>query len=250
MSDVSISSLSASSTQPHRAMRRSTTASEIKDLILTRALRPGDPLPTEAELCDTLGVSRSSVREAIRALSTLDIVQVRHGQGTFVGEMSLDPMVEALVFRGVLSPEGPVKALQDIVEVRMALDLALADTIVEHASSDAFDELSGNVAEMIAHAERGESFLEADRAFHTQLLSVTENRLLEQLVGAFWDIHTAVLPLLDIPVSADMLQTAKAHDDMLQAAQAGDADAFRKAVVDHYEPLQRVLVESQRHRAS
>lgn len=90
----------------------------------------------------------------------------------------------------------------------------------------------------------------ADRAFHTQLLSVTENRLLEQLVGAFWDIHTAVLPLLDIPVSADMLQTAKAHDDMLQAARAGDAEAFRKAVIDHYEPLQRVLIESQRHRAN
>src|SRR5690606_15222188 len=72
-------------------MRRSETADRIRELILTRELRTGDPLPTEAELCDALDVSRSSVREAIRSLATLDIVEVRHGHGTFVGKMSLDP---------------------------------------------------------------------------------------------------------------------------------------------------------------
>ena len=97
-------------------MRRATTADQIKQLILTRGLTPGDPLPTEAELCEELDVSRSSVREAIRTLSTLDIVDVRHGHGTYVGPMSLDPMVEALVFRGVLSPGDDLRALRDVVE--------------------------------------------------------------------------------------------------------------------------------------
>ena len=82
---------------------------------MTRGLKPGDALPTKAELCDTLGVSRSSVREAIRTLSTLDIVDVRHGHGTYVGPMSLDPRVEALVFRGVLSPDGSFEALREVV---------------------------------------------------------------------------------------------------------------------------------------
>ena len=77
-----------STTSRASRMRRSTTADQIKQLILTRGLRPGDPLPTEAELCDILEVSRSSVREAIRTLSTLDIVDVRHGHGTYVGAMS------------------------------------------------------------------------------------------------------------------------------------------------------------------
>ena len=94
-------------------MRRSTAADEIKKLILTRNLKPGDLLPTEPELCETLDVSRSSVREAIRTLATLDIVDVRHGHGTYVGAMSLDPMVEALVFRGVLSPDQQPAGIPD-----------------------------------------------------------------------------------------------------------------------------------------
>lgn len=224
-------------------MRRSTTADQIKQLILTRDLKPGDLLPTEAELCETLGVSRSSVREAMRTLATLDIVEVRYGHGTFVGGMSLDPMVEALVFRGVLSPDGSMDALREVVEVRVALDLALAELVVEraHAGEADADELRALVAEMVRRAESGESFLEADRAFHTKLFAATGNRLAEQLVGAFWDVHTAVIPLLEIPMPDDIRLTAAAHGAMLDAALAGDVEAYRRAVVAHYGPLQRSL---------
>ncbi|MDN5737049.1 MAG: GntR family transcriptional regulator, partial [Brevibacterium aurantiacum] len=107
-------------------MAKTTTSDRIKDLILSDGLRPGDLLPTEGELCDRLGVSRSNVREAIRKLSTLDIVDVRHGHGTYVGEMSLDALVEALVFRGVLSPGDDLRALRDVVEVRQALDFGMS----------------------------------------------------------------------------------------------------------------------------
>lgn len=226
-------------------MRRATTADQIKQLILSRSLRPGDPLPTEAELCETLDVSRSSVREAIRTLSTLDIVDVRHGHGTFVGEMSLDPMVEALVFRGVLSPEGSLNALREVVEVRLALDLSMAERVVAAGAAQAeHPDLSDLVGEMVDKASRGETFLEADRAFHTQLFAHTDNHLVGQLVGAFWDVHTAVLPQLQIAPPADIQKTAQAHGDMLAAVQAGDVEAYRQAVIEHYAPLQRVLAQS------
>lgn len=222
-------------------MRRSTTADQIKQLILARELRPGDPLPTESELCETLDVSRSSLREAIRTLSTLDIVDVRHGHGTFVGGMSLAPMVEALAFRGVLSPGGSVKALQEVVEVRLALDLAMAELVVEAADQARAPELQELVDEMVFKASRGESFLEADRAFHTALFDATSNRLAGQLVGAFWDVHAAVIPQLGLAVPADIDRTARAHGDMLRAALHGDVPAYRQAVIEHYEPLQRAL---------
>ena len=226
-------------------MRRSTTADQIKQLILSRGLRPGDPLPTEGELCETLDVSRSSVREAIRTLSTLDIVDVRHGHGTYVGGMSLDPMVEALVFRGVLSPEGSLQALREVVEVRLALDLSMAEQVVAAAQGDEHGgELDELVAEMVDKAGRGEYFLEADRAFHTKLFDTLDNRLVGQLVGAFWDVHTAVLPQLDIAPPDDIHRTAKAHGDMLDAVRAGDVEAYRQAVIEHYQPLQRVLAQS------
>lgn len=222
-------------------MRRSTTADQIKQLILSRNLSPGDPLPTESELCDTLDVSRSSVREAIRTLSTLDIVDVRHGHGTFVGGMSLAPMVETLVFRGVLNPEGSLDALREVVEVRLALDLSMAERVVAAAQIEDNAELDTLVDAMVDKAANGELFLEEDRLFHTALFDATGNHLAGQLVGAFWDVHTAALPQLGIAPPADIHNTARAHGDMLTAARAGDVEAYRRAVVDHYLPLQRVL---------
>ncbi|MFV4709587.1 FadR/GntR family transcriptional regulator, partial [Mycobacterium tuberculosis] len=91
----------------------------------------GDPLPTETQMCSDLNVSRSSVREAVRTLSALDIVEVRHGRGMFVGSVSMRPMVELLAFRGLLNPGDDWRALKDIVQVRQALDLALAQPVID-----------------------------------------------------------------------------------------------------------------------
>lgn len=222
-------------------MRRSTTAEQIKRLILLTGLHPGDPIPTETELCQELGVSRSSVREAIRTLSTLDIVEVRHGSGTVVGQMSLAPLVETLVFRGVLSPGDDLAALREVVELRCAFDLALADSVVEAHRGQANASIDRLVAHMVASAEKGKPFLLEDRQFHIELLAPLKNQLAGQLVAAFWDVHTAVLPRLDLALPADLRQTAKAHSEMHAAAVSGDREAYCKAVIDHYEPLLRML---------
>ena len=107
----------------------------IKDLIRARGLEPGDLMPTEAELVVELGVSRSSIREAVRTLTALDILEVRHGTGTFVGQLSLKPLVEGMIFRGVLLPGEGFQSLREIIEVRTALDQALAPRIVERLAS-------------------------------------------------------------------------------------------------------------------
>jgi len=223
--------------------RRASTADQIKDYILTQGLRPGDHLPTESELCERLGVSRSSVREAIQTLSTLDIVEVRHGRGTFVGQMSLDALVEALVFRGVLSPGDDLRALREVLEIRQALDLSMAERIVDAMRGTENPNLHELVEQMVASAAAGETFARQDRLFHAELLDHIDNSLVGQLVTAFWDVHTAVLPRLGLSLPSDLDQTARAHRDMLEAAEAGDVEAFRAAVVDHYAPLQRTLDE-------
>ena len=228
----------AETTEPGRKV---TTSDRIKDLILSDGLRPGDLLPTEGELCSRLGVSRSNVREAIRKLSTLDIVDVRHGHGTYVGEMTLDALVEALVFRGVLSPGDDLDALRDVVEVRKALDHGMSEQIVDALKGTENSELKALVDEMTALAAAGKTFPQQDRAFHTGLLAKLGNSLVGQLVAAFWDVHTAVLPKLNVAVASDLEQTAQAHGLMLEAAESGDAEAFRAAITAHYEPIKRAL---------
>ena len=226
---------------PTETGRKVTTSDRIKDLILVDGLRPGDLLPTEGELCTRLGVSRSNVREAIRKLSTLDIVDVRHGHGTYVGEMTLDALVEALVFRGVLSPGDDLDALRDVVEVRKALDHGMSEQIVDALKGTENSELKALVDEMTALAAAGKTFPQQDRAFHTGLLAKLGNSLVGQLVAAFWDVHTAVLPKLNVAVASDLEQTAQAHGLMLEAAESGDAEAFRAAITAHYEPIMRAL---------
>ena len=227
--------------EPTGTGRKVTTSDRIKDLILSDGLRPGDLLPTEGELCSRLGVSRSNVREAIRKLSTLDIVDVRHGHGTYVGEMTLDALVEALVFRGVLSPGDDLDALRDVVEVRKALDHGMSEQIVDALNGTENSELKALVDEMTALAAAGKTFPQQDRAFHTGLLAKLGNSLVGQLVAAFWDVHTAVLPKLNVAVASDLEQTAQAHGLMLEAAESGDAEAFRAAITAHYEPIMRAL---------
>lgn len=227
--------------------RRATAVDQIKELILAEGLRPGDSLPTEAELCTMLKVSRSSVREAIRTLSTLGIVEVRHGYGTFVGNISLDALVETLVFRGALIPGDDLQALREIVEVRQALDLAWAPQTTASLAGTTNDRLHALVDEMNQRAADGLSFPEQDRAFHTELLAKVDNGLIGQLVAAFWDIHMAVLPRLDVMLPANLTVTAEAHGSMLRAAEAGDLDAYLAAVVTHYEPLMTNLTAARRN---
>ena len=220
---------------------RETTADRIKDYILGAGLRPGDLLPTEVELCERLGVSRSNVREAIRRLSTLDIVEVRHGHGTFVGRMSLDALVESLVFRGVLSPGDDLRALREVIDLRKTLDLAMAERIVDVFRGTSDPDLHELVEQMVEIASGGATFPRQDRDFHTRLLSRLDNSLVGQLVGAFWDVHTAVVPRLGVSVAADLVRTARTHGEMLGAAEDGDVERFRLAVHAHYEPIERAL---------
>ena len=224
---------------------RASVAERIKQTILEQGLKPGDLLPTEAALCEEFDVSRSSVREAIRNLSALGIVDVRHGYGTYVGELSLSPLVEALVFRSALSPEGSLHALREVVEIRLALDLSMAERVVAALTGTNSPDLESIVNEMVRQAKQNESFLDADRAFHTTLFSVIDNKLAAQLVGAFWDIHTAALSILGLPLPSDIELTVHAHTDMLEAARQGDVNGYRLAVIEHYAPLQRALTAAE-----
>lgn len=230
--------------------KRSSVTDEIKNFILRSGLRPGDLMPTEAEICATLDVSRSSVREAIRTLAALDIVEVRHGYGTYVGQLSLAPLVAGLVFRGVLSPQDNFAALREVVEVREALDLAMADAVVAALTGQNDAELRERVAAMVRKAAAKEPFPDDDIGFHSRLLSYLDNALVGQLVAAFWEVNTVVYPLLGLSPADDMTDTAKAHGDMLDAAVGGDVAAYKRAVIDHYLPLRRALGKAQSAKSS
>lgn len=222
----------------------------IKELILSEGLQPGDPMPTESALCEQLGISRSSVREAIRTLGSLDIVEVRHGHGTFVGGLSMAPLVNGLNFRARMDAHDDLRTLREVLDVRIALDLSVADTLAREYQGTEDPELSALVTAMTRKASAGELFIDEDRAFHHQLLTKVDNTLISELVTAFWTIHTDLQPHLGVAPAPDIIETARAHGLMLKSAQAGDASAYREAVQAHYAPLERALERAIRRQHS
>lgn len=217
----------------------------IKELILRDGLHPGDPMPTEARLVEELGVARSSVREAMRTLSSLDIVEVRHGHGTFVGRMSLAPLVDGLLFRARLNDGNDLRTLREVVQARIALDLSIGKRLVEAWRGQDLAPARTQVERMREKHAAGRSFAEADQAFHAVVLSKIGNELMMQLSDAFWQVHTSALPLLDVPPAADIRLTIEAHDAIADALEAGDVDAYGEAVLAHYGPLERTLTASE-----
>lgn len=149
------SAQTADSPQIGTVMRSTATMDAIKGYILNHNLKPGDPLPTEAELCADLGVSRSSVREAFRQLTALDIVTVHQGRGSFVGSMSLEPLVQTLILRNALDQSSGKASLRQVVSTRQVLDLGIAEDVVRQFSGTHNPKLHALVATMVERAKAG-----------------------------------------------------------------------------------------------
>ena len=222
---------------PSSMNRATATMNAIKSLILRNNLTPGDPLPTDAALEKELGVSRSSVREAIRKLEALDIVEVRHGSGSFVGRMSLEPMAQTLALRASLSAAGNLQFLKEVAETRQTLDHGMAPAVIRTYKGKADPQLDALVDQMIVHAEAGKGFMPEDVAFHDRLIRGLGNELTRQTYSSFWMVHSAILPDLVTSTDGKALPTALAHRKMLDAAYAGDLEAYHQAVDEHYTPL-------------
>lgn len=220
--------------------RATATVEAIEQYMLDQQLKPGDPLPTEAALCEKLDVSRSSVREALQQLQALDIVTVRQGRGATVGPMSLSPLVRTLVLRSSLQGDN-LSSLREVVATRKVLDLGLARQVVKNFAGRPHPQLHALVDQMIAAAQRGERFLDEDIEFHTAMLRELDNELIEQLTRSMWLVHMAAMPLLPDAGSESMMKTALSHRDMLEAAESGDALGYLQAVESHYAPLEQTL---------
>ncbi|MFG2012223.1 FadR/GntR family transcriptional regulator [Micromonospora sp. NPDC048868] len=216
--------------------RRQEVATKIKEYILRNRLKPGNILPTEAELCEAVGASRSSVREAVKILSALDIVEVRHGHGTFVGRMSLNALVESLTFRGLLSGEEDHHVLGQVVDVRQTLEQGLSTQVIAVLDDEHREALSALAGEMESLADQGKDFIEVDRAFHLKLMEPLGNDLILQLTEAFWQVQAIVAPTLRTEPE-DRVITAQRHRAIVDAVVAGDAGALHSAIADHYAPI-------------
>lgn len=212
----------------------------IKDWILEHGLATGDPMPTETELVDQLGISRNSVREALKALQALGIIEIRHGFGTYVGDCSLDPFADALVFRGRKSLRGDRREMYEIVALRQALETGLIGQLVTVIDDASLAELAECLHELERHAGRGEAGETADRAFHDQLFAPLGNQLMSQLLRVFWDVYHDLSHELTV-TPEDPASIVAAHRGIYEAVAARDGVRAAIAMTEHFRGIQERL---------
>jgi DNA-binding FadR family transcriptional regulator len=213
----------------------------IKKLIVERRLPSGAPLPTENELMEQLGVSRNSVREALKALQAMGIVEIRHGFGTYVGAMSLAPMIEGLTFRTVAGHYRGEDSLLQLLELREAVETGLIARLVGSAGRETdLAELEELVARMGREVHAGGVRASTDRAFHVALYRGLGNSLLSEVLDAFWDaFHRVRTDLTDL--GEDPKAIWRQHAEILDAVRAGDALRAEAAVRDHFRNIRARL---------
>lgn len=226
---------------PIRAEARPRAAQErIKRYIVENRLRPGDPIPTEQALARALGISRNSLREALRALETAGVVETRHGLGTFVGEATLAPLIAGMAFNLVQNISRESRTLGEMLEVREIIEAELVRRVTGRHTPAQLARLERLVARLELQGACGRFDREADRDFHDLLYEPLDNRVVILVLDAFWDVLREVesqLPDTDFKATTN----AQWHRDILDAVRCADGDAAVAAMRVHFAGIQERL---------
>jgi DNA-binding FadR family transcriptional regulator len=202
-------------------------------------LTPGTLLPAEGELATQLGVSRNSLREGIKALESLGVLETRRGVGIFVKAFSFGPLLDNLAY----GLGGALRQIEEVIEIRRTLEVGLIGKTLEMISEEDITELRATVNRMRAHAERGETFAEDDQLFHRLLFRCQGNETLVRLIDVFWLAFYKASDFVNLD-NQDPMATWRDHAAIVDAVEAKDPEEARKRLDRHYEGISRVIANN------
>jgi GntR family transcriptional regulator, transcriptional repressor for pyruvate dehydrogenase complex len=203
--------------------------------------RAGDRLPTERELAEQLGVGRTSVREGLRFLEKLGVLEIRQGMGTVVRSLSLGEVFEHLVPVQTII-ELPDRDVRDIMHVRRVLEAESAQLAAQHATDRQLGRLEELLHGMAASLEKPRDYLEMDLEFHVVVAEAASNPVLAQLVNLIRDIYTRYFEI--VLRDPEMNKTSLGfHRQLYTALRDHDADAARQHILAHLSQAERDVLK-------
>ena len=203
----------------------------ILDFIRGAGLRPQQLLPPEAELARQLGVGRNSVREAIKALESIGVVETLRGTGVRVASFSFAPLLDKLPYALM---DGSLRELSELLDLRRVVESGMIERAVGVASEPDIQALERILEGMRAKAASGETFPEEDREFHRTLFAPLGNQTLLKLLDVFWLAFTKTMQVIDIH-DPDPMKTYEDHAVIVAAVAARDAARAADALIHrHY----------------
>jgi GntR family transcriptional repressor for pyruvate dehydrogenase complex len=199
-------------------------------MLTSGELGPGDRLPPERDLALRLGVSRSTVREAIRGLEMMRVLQVRHGEGIFVTSLDAPLLLEASGFAMQLMRDHEVV---DLLEVRAVLEGAAAAWASARMTDEQLHAVLQKVEQMDA-ATTADELLAADIAFHASIAAGAGNVVMASLLESFSarTYHARHL-LAGLGLQEALVRARLAHRRIYEAVAARDPEAARASATVH-----------------
>jgi len=201
--------------------------SQIEGLLERGELKPGDQLPPERQLAEQLTVSRASVREALRSLELLGIVETRAGGGTFVRRAQPDDLARpltSLIARG--------HTIADVIDLRGLIEPAVAERAAQNITAEEIAELREILVAQEGKVSAGVPYGEEDTRFHEVIGTAARNELLVTVLGVIWDVLRSSREewlLTEKRAHASL----EAHRRILAALERHDGATARAAAADH-----------------
>jgi GntR family transcriptional repressor for pyruvate dehydrogenase complex len=212
-------------------------AQQIERLILKK-LRPGDKLPSERELAEMLRVSRSSIRDAIRGLELMGLVEPRQGAGTIVREVSTEllanPFANALKRRREL--------VSELLDFRKMLEPPLAARAATHASSDEVSEMEEILRRQEQKQGQGDAAVAEDAEFHYSIALASGNSVVLKVLDILMDLLRDTRER-SLQVEGRPQKSLAGHRRILAAIKRRDAEAAKDAMRRHIEDVEEIVLD-------
>lgn len=212
----------------------------VKTYILSKGLVAGDPLPSEAQIAQELGVARGSVREAIKSLQSLGIIEVRQGYGLFVSPYNFEPLIETVRY----GMRFDVTTLLELAQVRSFLEYAAIEQAMERINPQDIEQLETLLQTWQHKNTAHEGDAEIDEEFHRILYSSLNNQTLMKFLELFWIAFDSLGDDPYIhgpkPPNEDYLD----HRAILDSVKAGDRQMAQQLLLKHFAHLQERIQRS------
>ncbi len=215
--------------------------SQVHELLREGRFKAGDQLPSERELAETFKVSRTSVREALRALETQGLIVSRTGSGNFVAELPIESLVAPLAAMLIEEKD----ALADVFEMRKLIEPHIAYLAAERATKRDIGRMKKILDKQREAVSRGETGVEADAELHFAIGRATQNQALEKLVSGLMDIlsHSREESL---QTPGRRMASIESHRKILAAIEEHDQTKAREAMLRHIERVEENVLSSRK----
>jgi GntR family transcriptional repressor for pyruvate dehydrogenase complex len=213
---------------------------ELEDLIVRQRFRAGERLPSERELAERFGVSRTVIREAVRGVAAKGLLEVRAGSGTVVRMPSSESVAASVSL--LLSMNGDATP-EKIVEVRRLLEGEIAALAAQRRTDDDLQTLDVILQAAADKLDDAETFVETDVAFHAALAAATHNALFSVLLESIMHVMIEVR-IVGLRVPGTPARALAYHRDVFRCVQQGDRVGAREAMNRHMDEAATTMAEA------